>query len=65
MRSNNLSTVSTEKIQEILRLWRENCKEFPEKRPAQLVRLTADQAGVGFVDVVWVIIENSQKGVKN
>ena len=59
--------LSIGKVKEILALWRENCKEFPEKRPAQMVKLTADQAGVDFVDVVWIIIENSQKteGVKN
>ena len=59
--------LSTEKTREILKLWRENAKRFPEKSAAWLVKLTADQAGVDFVDVVWIIIENSQKteGGKN
>lgn len=53
--------LGAEKIQEILNLWRENSKQFPEKTAAYLVKLTAGQAGVGFVDVVWVIIEDSRR----
>jgi len=54
-------SLSTEKIQEILKLWRENSKRFPEKSAAYLTKLTAGQARVGFVDVVWVIIEDSRR----
>ena len=53
--------LSTEKIQEILKLWRENSKRFPEKSAAYLTKLTAGQARVDFVDVVWVIIEDSRR----
>jgi hypothetical protein len=53
--------LSAEKTQEILKLWRENSKRFPEKSATYLVKLTAGQAGVGFVDVVWVIIEDSRR----
>ena len=57
----NKHGLSTEKIQEILSLWRENGKKFPEKTAAWLVKLTAGQARVGFADVVWVIIEDSRR----
>ena len=57
----NKHGLSTEKIQEILKLWRENSKRFPEKSAAYLTKLTAGQARVGFVDVVWVIIEDSRR----
>jgi hypothetical protein len=53
--------LSTEKIQEILKLWRENSENYPEKSAAYLVKLTAGQVGVDFVDVVWVIIEDSRR----
>lgn len=53
--------LSAEKTQEILNLWRENSEQFPEKTAAYLVKLTAGQAGVNFVDVVWVIIEDSRR----
>ena len=53
--------LSAEKTQEILKLWRENSKQFPEKTAAYLVKLTAGQAGVAFADVVWVIIEDSRR----
>ena len=53
--------LSAEKTQEILNLWRENSKQFPEKTAAYLVKLTAGQAGVGFVDVIWAIIEDSRR----
>ena len=53
--------LSAEKIQEILKLWRENNKRFPEKTAAYLTKLTAGQARVGFTDVVWVIIEDSRR----
>ena len=52
--------LSAEKTQEIMKLWRENAERFPEKTAAYLTKLTAGQAGVDFVDVVWVIIENSR-----
>jgi len=53
--------LSAEKTQEILNLWQENSKQFPEKTAPYLVKLTTGQAGVGFVDVVWVIIEDSRR----
>jgi len=53
--------LSAEKTREILKLWRENSKRFPEKSAAYLTKLTAGQARVGFVDVVWVIIEDSRR----
>jgi hypothetical protein len=53
--------LSAEKTQEILKLWRENKARYPEKTAPYLVKLTAGQAGVDFVDVVWVIIENSRR----
>lgn len=53
--------LSAEKTHEILKLWRENSKRFPEKQAAWLVKLTAGQAGVDFVDVVWAIIEDSRR----
>lgn len=56
----NKHGLSTEKIQEILKLWRENSERFPEKSAAWQVKLTAGQARVGFADVVWVIIEDSR-----
>ena len=52
--------LSAEKTHEILKLWRENSKRFPEKSAAYLTKLTAGQAGVDFVDVVWVIIESAR-----
>lgn len=52
--------LSAEKTREILKLWRENAKRFPEKSAAWLVKLTAGQARVDFADVVWVIIEDSR-----
>jgi hypothetical protein len=57
----NKHGLSTEKIQEILKLWRENSENYPEKSAAYLVKLTAGQAGVDFADVVWVIIEDSRR----
>jgi hypothetical protein len=53
--------LSAEKTQEILKLWRENSENYPEKSAAYLTKLTAGQAGVDFVDVVWVIIEDSRR----
>ena len=53
--------LSAEKVAEILKLWRENSKRFPEKSAAYLTKLTAGQAGVDFVDVVWVIIESARR----
>lgn len=53
--------LSAGKIQEILKLWRENKARYPEKTAPYLVKLTAGQARVGFVDVVWVIIEDSRR----
>ena len=53
--------LSTEKTQEILKLWRENSKRFPEKTAAYLTKLTAGQAGVDFTDVVWAIIDDSRR----
>jgi len=53
--------LSAEKIEEILTLWRENKARYPEKTAPYLVKLTAGQAGVDFVDVVWVIIEDSRR----
>ena len=37
--------LSAEKTQEILKLWRENSENYPEKSAAYLVKLTAGQAG--------------------
>ena len=53
--------LSDEKNREILSLWRENAKRFPEKTAAYLTKLTAGQARVDFTDVVWVIIEDSRR----
>jgi hypothetical protein len=53
--------LSAEKTQEILKLWRENSKRFPEKSAAYVTKLTAGQAGVDFADVVWAIIEDSRR----
>lgn len=53
--------LSAEKTREILKLWRENSENYPEKSAAHLTKLTAGQARVGFVDVVWVIIEDSRR----
>lgn len=52
---------SQKKVEEILSLWRENSKRFPEKSAAYLTKLTAGQAGVDFTDVVWAIIEDSRR----
>jgi hypothetical protein len=53
--------LSAEKTREILKLWRENSENYPEKSAAYLVKLTAGQAGVDFADVVWAIIEDSRR----
>jgi len=53
--------LSAEKTQEIMKLWRENAERFPERQAAWLVDLTSRQARVGFVDVVWAIIEDSRR----
>lgn len=53
--------LSAEKTQEILKLWRENSENYPEKSAAYLPKLTAGQARVDFTDVVWAIIEDSRR----
>jgi len=54
-------SLSAEKTREILKLWRENSENYPEKSAAYLTKLTAGQAGVDFTDVVWAIIEDSRR----
>jgi hypothetical protein len=57
----NKHGLSAEKTREILKFWRENSENYPEKSAAYLVKLTAGQVGVDFVDVVWAIIEDSRR----
>ena len=52
--------LSAEKAREILKLWRENSKRFPEKSAAYLTKLTAGQAGGGFYGCCVAIIEDSR-----
>lgn len=53
--------LSAEKTKEILKLWRENSKRFPEKTADYLIQLTSGQARVEYEDVVWVIIEDTRR----